>query len=350
MYIFPGIPVPNDPADADRFTIYINLIILISFLVFARLFSYFRIIKAISSIVGIVVVVTQKLFIFLLVLVYFFVCIGTLLRYIDIRPDATFETSFIDMYVWTIMGGVEQENFYEFAGSSLFLILSTIYITIILLNILIAYLSNVFSRLEERQKINLIKEKASMILDLEVLVYFFKFVLSKKSKYLKDYGNYQDSEHLTLHNASFQDLKDGVSLKEIEFSFEKGSNVQLTPNLLLKHRKFLFIMKKNDLEESHKEEISNQNIYRTISDLSKNFDEFDCIFGKQNKKIKSKLDSTETKHSKYKTLVKKEFDQIKNDQKNLNKLGKKNYDHMMNKLTNTQQIIVRILNKVQNKN
>lgn len=47
--------------------------------------------------------------------------------------------------------------------------------TIVLMNILIAYLSNLFSRLEDAQKLNDLKEKAVLILDLEIIVMFFKY-------------------------------------------------------------------------------------------------------------------------------------------------------------------------------
>lgn len=54
--------------------------------------------------------------------------------------------------------------------------------TIILLNLLIAYLSNVFSRLEEQNFLIGLQDKAKMILDFELIVNLFQSVFRKKNK------------------------------------------------------------------------------------------------------------------------------------------------------------------------
>lgn len=51
--------------------------------------------------------------------------------------------------------------------------------TVVLLNILIALLSNVFSRLEEQQQLISLKDKADMILEFEMIVRLFRKIKGK---------------------------------------------------------------------------------------------------------------------------------------------------------------------------
>jgi hypothetical protein len=85
---------------------------------------------------------------------------------------------FQDVYYWVLLGGIEGDAF-DIKFSTIPIIYGSLVITIVLLNILIAYLSNLFSRLEDQQKINALKEKAFLILDFELMVRLFKYILPK---------------------------------------------------------------------------------------------------------------------------------------------------------------------------
>jgi hypothetical protein len=94
-------------------------------------------------------------------------------------PDKIWE-SLQAAYVWILLGGVETGSFGEFQYASIIIYSGTILITTILLNVLIAYLSNIFGRLEDQQFVNDLREKSSMVLDYEIIAYFFKLVFSRK--------------------------------------------------------------------------------------------------------------------------------------------------------------------------
>lgn len=180
--------------------------IFVVFMVVVRFFSYFRIVKVFSKEVGLVTLTTKKMFWFLLVIAYFYVCFSVMSQMVNIRGSVS--GTFISMYVWGILAGTEAEHFEEFPYAEVIIILGTVFITIVLLNILIAYLSNVFSRLEEEQEINLIREKAAMILDVETIVYFFKHVLRRKKQSRKK-DLYNDASHRELVTRGLDELKVG---------------------------------------------------------------------------------------------------------------------------------------------
>jgi hypothetical protein len=185
--------------DVFLITLFINTIA-----AYLRFFSYWRIFKCFSKEVGLVVITTKKTLIFLLIIFYFFMCFTIMSQIIN--HTSTFSQNFVNMYIWLILGGAEDDHFSEFPFVEMIIIIGSIFITIILLNILIAFLSNVFSRLEEEQEINLIREQAAMILDVEVMIYFFKHVCFKKRQRKKK-DLYSDSHHETLVKASIEELK-----------------------------------------------------------------------------------------------------------------------------------------------
>jgi hypothetical protein len=92
-------------------------------------------------------------------------------------------------YVFAFFGGVGAEDFTLFEYSAIPIVFSTLIVTVVLMNILIAFLSNAFSKLEEEQKINQLREIGQMLLDLEVIVYFFKYCLTRKAVRFGEYEN-----------------------------------------------------------------------------------------------------------------------------------------------------------------
>ena len=144
--------------------------------------------------------IIQKLAIFFLILIYFFVSSGLLMMKLD--PSANSIASLGNAYVWTFFGGIEGSDFKNFDYAGIAIIFGTVMVTIILLNILIAFLSNLFSRLEDQQKSNDLKEKASMILDLEVIVHFFRYVITGKASKYKAFEQIKEDFFIELLDPS----------------------------------------------------------------------------------------------------------------------------------------------------
>ena len=53
-------------------------------------------------------------------------------------------------------------------------------------------MSNLFSRLEDQQRVNNLREKARMMLDMEVVKSFFKYKFTGRSFRLRKYERYLD--------------------------------------------------------------------------------------------------------------------------------------------------------------
>jgi hypothetical protein len=158
---------------------------LILIVIYYRGFSYLKIIKTFTSLVGIIDTVIKKMMVFLIILFYFYTTTGLLYAELDRSlPPVKY---FFKSYIWVLFGGISIKDFETNHLSSIAIFFGTILVTIILLNILIAYLSNLFSRLEEQQKIEEYKEKCNIILDSEIIIYFFRNLVYRiKQKFNKN--------------------------------------------------------------------------------------------------------------------------------------------------------------------
>ena len=145
-----------------------------------RSFSYLRIINSFTTLVGMINTIIIKMRYFFLILIYFYVTNAFLM--IKLFEGKSARYIFEKTYVLTLFGGLSSEDFNEYPFAAVSIIFGTVIITIVLLNILIAYLSNLFSRLEDCQLINDYKEKAGMALDLEVMIHLFKRKFKKKKR------------------------------------------------------------------------------------------------------------------------------------------------------------------------
>jgi hypothetical protein len=172
--------------------------------VYYRSFSYLRIIDAFTTLIGIINTIIVRLLIFFFILFYLFTATGLVM--IKLNNEATVLTNFEVAYVWTFFGGVEGGDFKEFQYSTITIMFGTILVTVVLLNVLIAYLSNLFSRLEDQQHANDLREKASMILDLEIVSYFFKYKLTGKISNFLKYNKLRERKIATLDVKKSQEL------------------------------------------------------------------------------------------------------------------------------------------------
>jgi hypothetical protein len=105
------------------------------------------------------------------VLFYTYFVIFFLLIRVD--PGDTIINKMRDAYIFTFFGGVEQDHF-EARYIFFPMVIGTMIVTIILLNVLIAFMSNVYNKMEAQQVVVGLKERSSMLLDLEVYVSLFR--------------------------------------------------------------------------------------------------------------------------------------------------------------------------------
>jgi hypothetical protein len=156
---------------------------------------------------------------FFLILLYFYMTSSLLM--IKLFKGKSIQYVFEKTYVLTLFGGLSSEDFNEYPFAAISIIFGTLMITIVLLNILIAYLSNLFSRLEDCQLINDYKEKASMALDLEVMLYFFCCRFRKVKETQQKSEDKEDPDEEILYIFKPIDYKDLIDQDQIDDNIYK---------------------------------------------------------------------------------------------------------------------------------
>ena len=154
-------------------------------------------------------------------------------------------------------------------------VFGTVIVTIVMLNILIAFLSNEFSRLQDEQKINDLKEKASMMLDMEVILWFFKYIITRKITKLRDL------------QCKFEDH----NIKRMAHGEYKTLNMNDKERSLIMNRRKLCIVKTVESEEKMNEDqlmkskqvSTNNNMNKKMNVLSENYEKLrtDYLEGQQ---------------------------------------------------------------------
>lgn len=144
-------------------------------LVYYRGFGFLRIFDTFTTLVGMINTIIKELIVFFSILFYAYFMVVILMIKLD--NSNNFWLRFQDVYYWVLLGGIEGDAF-DIRFSFIAIIFGSLFITIVLLNILIAYLSNLFSRLEDQQKMNGLREKAFLILDFEMMVRLFKYLMT----------------------------------------------------------------------------------------------------------------------------------------------------------------------------
>lgn len=149
-------------------------------LIYFRLFTFLRMIGQFSILVGMISTIIIEIVPYLIILLYFLIV--SILLALKIDVDYTFSESLIEMYVYGLFGGVDGDAFGSQTYKFIPVVFTTMLIAVVLMNIMIAYLSNLFSALEENQKIIELQQKASLILEVEILHYLFKMCRCKCRK------------------------------------------------------------------------------------------------------------------------------------------------------------------------
>ena len=145
-------------------------------LIYYRGFSYFRYFDTFTSMIGTINTIVAESLSFFGVMFYTYFVILFLLYRVD--PGDSFINKMRDAYIFTFFGGVEQDHF-EARFIFFPMVIGTMIVTIILLNVLIAFMSNVYNKMEETQVVRSLTEKGSMLLDLEVYISLFVKIKDK---------------------------------------------------------------------------------------------------------------------------------------------------------------------------
>ena len=161
---------------SSEFYIKLSTTVSLILLIF-RCFLSLQIFQAFSAIIGIIIRIIFKLGPFFLIVLFFYT--STSIMYYSL--DTSMENNLVlkNIYIWTIFAGIDDATF-DVSLSVIPVIFGTAIISVVLMNILIAYLSNEYSRLEERQIIAGLKTKAELNLDIELVISFFKRIFSSK--------------------------------------------------------------------------------------------------------------------------------------------------------------------------
>lgn len=163
------------------------LYLFVLFLLFFRSITHLSIIPTFTSIIKIVNMIIIKMIPFLIMVFVFYVSVVFMVIYIrnedhnsdDVDDKLTISDCFIRVYYWVIFGGLGESDF-KLDLSMVPLIIGPVFIGVILMNIMIGFLSNEYSRLEEIQKIKNLMYKAEMNLDLEIIFYLFRSLFKYK--------------------------------------------------------------------------------------------------------------------------------------------------------------------------
>ena len=153
---------------------------LLMILMYFRLFTFFWMITIFGILVGMITTIMMELIPYLIILIYFVVA-GILVTR-KIEEENTFFKSVEEMYIFGLFGGLDGESFGSDTYKFIPVIFVTMLIAVVLMNIMIAYLSNLFSKLEEDQSIIELRHKASLIMEVEIMHFLLKCFRSKEKK------------------------------------------------------------------------------------------------------------------------------------------------------------------------
>lgn len=302
-----------------------NVIILI--FVFFRGFSFLRIFDIFTTLIGMVTIIVRRLTVFFILLAYTYICFSILV--IKLTGTNNLVKTFGDVYYWIVLASIEDNAFFK-PYTAIPIVLGSMFVTLVLLNILIAYLSNLFSRLEEQQRVQELKQRAALILDVEVFLMFFKYGLTGKTRLRNEF-------ELETYKEM---LKDKRNQQQITMETH-----QKTKNLkrYLAKEQYLYIFKRIDLAK----DLTEENLYQKIKFLDKGIEELMSLVSKRSRMQESQLDKLfkmvkSTSNSQEMTV-----DDLKKLMRNNSKNVYENTESMLLKIQAQQQHIEKFLKKIE---
>jgi hypothetical protein len=302
-----------------------NVIILI--FVFYRGLTFLKIFDVFTSLVGMIIIILQRLMVFFLLLLYMYLCSSVLLIKFIGNDDIT--KTLGDVYYWIILGSIEDYAF-EVSYAAIPIVLGSIFVTIILMNILIAYLSNLFSRLEEHQRVQEMKERAGLILDIEVFVMFFKYGITGKNKLRNEFEMEKYRRMLKGKEQSVQ-----VSMK----------TKQKTKTLkhYLSKEKYFYIFKKINLAK----DLSEENIYQRIKNLEKRIWDLNSLVSKRSRSHEAQIEEVLRMVKSNNSSQEKTVDDLKKVMGSNSKNVNENTESMLIKVEAQQKKIENYIKKIE---
>jgi hypothetical protein len=175
--------------------------VLNNFFIYYRGFSYLKFFDTFTTIVSMINVIIIKIYAFLSIVCYFYFSCVLLMIALTNKSDVIAHMR--DVYYWVLFGGID-DNSFEIHLSFMVIVIGTILISVVLLNILIAYLSNLFSNLEETQVLDDLREKAGFVMGIEIIIRFFRYLLTGKISLISKIENHNYNMMLS-NNPNFRD-------------------------------------------------------------------------------------------------------------------------------------------------
>jgi hypothetical protein len=241
----------------------------------------------------------------------------------------TVTKTFGDVYYWILLASIEDNAFFK-PYTAIPIVLGSMFVTIVLLNILIAYLSNLFSRLEEQQRVQELKQRAALILDVEVFVMFFKYGITGKTRLRNEF-----------ELETYKEMLRGKNLKN-QISFESRQKTKAIQQYLAKEQ-YLFIFKQIDLAN----DLNEDNIYQKIKSLDRSIEDLISVISKKSRYQEDMMEKVFKLVKSNSSSQEKTVDDLKKLMKDNSKNLYENTESMLLKIQSQQTRIGLFLKKIE---
>ena len=203
--------LPTDLTNEDGPRLFLVILMV---LLFFRMYYLLSLLTFLTTQIQIINQIIIRVVPFFFIIVFFYASTTIMMMFIDTKGTPVIEY-FRDIYYWILFGGFDGGAF-EQKFSVIPVIFGTVMVGILLFNILIAYLSNEFSRLEEQQVINGLKAKARMNLRIELIICFFKNGF-KKINNLSDSETVKFERIRKVYNREIPEFVENTQVKQAIF-------------------------------------------------------------------------------------------------------------------------------------
>lgn len=146
-------------------------------LIMVRALEYLQVFQDFRSIMGIITKICFRICPFM-VIVFLFYSISVLV-FVTLNDSVDLESLLTLMYIWLVHGGVDSDAF-VFRMNYIPVMFGSILVTIVLMNIMIAYLSNEYSRLELKQHLDDLRNKVKINMKVELMIRSFKVLFVRR--------------------------------------------------------------------------------------------------------------------------------------------------------------------------
>lgn len=138
--------------------------------------------------------ICKELIPFMLMIFYFIFAVFVQAQILN--PKESFNDQFFRVFLWVMIGGIDETDNRKFTYAPGVIVFGNVFIMVILVNFLTAQLSNKYTELEEKWKLNWIQDKAALVLDAQVIMFCFDFRKCGKGRIYPD--EFHDCEHQSL--------------------------------------------------------------------------------------------------------------------------------------------------------